>query len=60
MTGRSALHTGLDFPALPGTPVLAAAGGVLVVQEFHPEYGDMIEIDHVNQLITRHAHSSRV
>jgi len=60
MSGRSALHTGLDFPALPGTPVLAAAGGVVVVQEFHPEYGHMIEIDHGNQLITRYAHSSKV
>lgn len=60
LSGRSALHTGLDFPALPGTPVLAAAGGVVVVQEFHPEYGHMIEVDHGNQLITRYAHSSRV
>jgi len=60
MSGRSALHTGLDFPALPGTPVLAAAGGVVVVQEFHPEYGHMVEIDHGNQLITRYAHSSKV
>jgi len=60
MSGQSALHTGLDFPAVPGTPVLAAAGGVVVVQEFHPEYGHMIEIDHGNQLITRYAHSSRV
>jgi len=59
-TGRSALHTGLDFPADPGTPIYAAAGGVVVTQEFHPQYGNMIEIDHGNDLITRYAHSSRV
>ncbi|MBX3654311.1 MAG: M23 family metallopeptidase [Ramlibacter sp.] len=59
-TGRSALHTGLDFPSAPGTPILAAAGGVVVTQEFHPEYGNMIEIDHGNDLITRYAHASRV
>jgi murein DD-endopeptidase MepM/ murein hydrolase activator NlpD len=35
-TGRSALHTGLDFPSAPGTPILAAAGGVVVTQEYHP------------------------
>jgi hypothetical protein len=29
MTGLSALHTGLDFPGPVGTPILAAAGGVL-------------------------------
>jgi hypothetical protein len=59
-TGRTALHTGLDFPADPGTPIYAAAGGVVVTQEFHPQYGNMIEIDHGNDLITRYAHSSRV
>jgi murein DD-endopeptidase MepM/ murein hydrolase activator NlpD len=59
-TGRSALHTGLDFPAEPGTPILAAAGGVVVAQEYHPQYGNMIEVDHGNALITRYAHSSRV
>lgn len=59
-TGRSALHTGLDFPATPGTPILAAAGGVVVTQEYHSEYGNMIEIDHGNDLVTRYAHASRV
>jgi len=58
-TGRSALHTGLDFQANYGTPILAAAGGVVVTQEFHPEYGNMIEIDHGNDLITRYAHASK-
>lgn len=59
-TGRSALHTGLDFPAEPGTPIQAAAGGVVVTQEVHPQYGNMIEIDHGNELITRYAHASKV
>jgi murein DD-endopeptidase MepM/ murein hydrolase activator NlpD len=59
-TGRSALHTGLDFQAEPGTPILAAAGGVVVTQELHPAYGNMVEIDHGNNLITRYAHASQV
>ncbi|PHM21606.1 MAG: peptidase M23 [Curvibacter sp. PD_MW3] len=58
-TGRSALHTGLDFQANTGTPILAAAGGVVVTQEFHPEYGNMIEVDHGKDLMTRYAHTSR-
>ncbi len=59
-TGRSALHTGLDFQADPGTSIVAAAGGVVVAQELHPAYGQMVEIDHGNDLITRYAHASRV
>ena len=60
ITGRSALHTGLDFPAIPGTTIFAAAGGVVVTQEFQSEYGNMIEIDHGNDLISRYAHTSKV
>ncbi|TFY99124.1 M23 family metallopeptidase [Ramlibacter humi] len=59
-TGRSALHTGLDFQADTGAPIVAASGGVVVTQEVHPAYGNMIEIDHGNGLITRYAHTSRV
>jgi murein DD-endopeptidase MepM/ murein hydrolase activator NlpD len=43
-----------------GTPIHAAAGGVVVVQEFHAEYGNMIEVDHGNDLMTRYGHSSRI
>lgn len=60
VTGRSALHTGLDYPAAVGTPIYAAAGGVVVVKEYHGQYGNMIEIDHGNQLVTRYAHASRM
>ncbi|APW43902.1 M23 family metallopeptidase [Rhodoferax saidenbachensis] len=60
ITGKSALHTGLDFPADTGTAIFSAAGGVVVTQEFHPQYGNMIEIDHGNDLISRYAHTSRV
>lgn len=60
ITGRSALHTGLDFPMPTGTAILSAAGGVVVAQEYHPEYGSMVEVDHGNDLITRYAHASKV
>ena len=58
-SGRAALHTGLDFPTAFGTPVHAAAGGVVLTSEFHPEYGNMIELDHGNGLVTRYAHNSK-
>ena len=59
-SGRAALHTGLDFPAEPGTPIQAAAGGVVVLKEVHPAYGNVIEIDHGNGLVTRYAHCSSI
>jgi len=59
-TGRAALHTGLDFPTESGTPVRAAAGGVVLSSAYHPEYGNLVEIDHGNGLITRYAHNSHV
>jgi murein DD-endopeptidase MepM/ murein hydrolase activator NlpD len=59
-SGRAALHTGLDFPAEIGKPVVAAAGGVVISAEWHPAYGHMIELDHGNGLLTRYAHTSKV
>ncbi len=59
-TGRSALHTGLDFQADTGSPILAAAGGVVVTQEYHAGYGNVVEVDHGNDLMTRYAHASKV
>jgi murein DD-endopeptidase MepM/ murein hydrolase activator NlpD len=60
INGRSALHTGLDFPAEVGTPILAAAGGMVVTKEWHAGYGHVLEIDHGNGLITRYAHCSSI
>jgi murein DD-endopeptidase MepM/ murein hydrolase activator NlpD len=56
ITGRSTFHTGVDIIASPGTPVVAAAGGVVSTVEFHPEYGNIVDIDHDNGLTSRYAH----
>ena len=59
-TGRAALHTGLDFPAEAGTPIHAAAGGMVLARDWHPEYGHLLEIDHGNGLTTRYAHNASI
>ncbi|KJJ97631.1 peptidase M23 [Burkholderiaceae bacterium 26] len=59
-TGRRTQHDGVDFVGPVGTPIVAAAGGVVVASEFHHEYGNMIDIDHGNGLKTRYAHASKV
>lgn len=58
-TGQRAFHEGIDFMAPRGTSIRAAAGGVVVFSDFHPQYGNMIEIDHGSDLISRYAHASR-
>lgn len=60
ITGQHALHEGIDFIADVGTPVFAAAGGVVVFAEYHSQYGNMVEIDHGNDFITRYAHASKL
>lgn len=59
-SGRSALHTGLDFPADIGRPIMAAAGGMVINASQHPEYGLMVEIDHGDDVVTRYAHASKL
>jgi murein DD-endopeptidase MepM/ murein hydrolase activator NlpD len=59
-TGQQAMHEGIDFITDIGTPVVAAAGGVVQFAGFHPQYGNMIDIDHGNDLVTRYAHLSKV
>lgn len=59
-SGRAALHTGLDFPAPDGTPIYSAAGGVVIAADYHPAYGQVVELDHSNGLVTRYAHASKV
>jgi len=59
-TGQSALHEGVDFPAEPGTPIYAAAAGIVIDVERHPQYGNVVDIDHGNGLVTRYAHAAFV
>ena len=60
ITGQQALHEGVDFIAPVGTTINAAAGGVVIAAETHPQYGLMVEIDHGNDFITRYAHASKL
>ena len=57
-TQQKAMHEGVDFSAEVGTPIVAAANGVVISSEVHPEYGNMIEIDHGNDYTSRYAHAS--
>ncbi|MCP1197841.1 M23 family metallopeptidase [Notoacmeibacter sp. MSK16QG-6] len=58
--GRRAMHSGLDFSAPRGLPILATADGVVVKAGRNGGYGRMVEIRHADGLSTRYAHMSRV
>ncbi|OMG56659.1 peptidase M23 [Azonexus hydrophilus] len=58
--GLRSRHDGLDFSAPTGTPVVAAADGVVLTASWHPEFGNMIDIDHGDGLQSRYAHLSQL
>ena len=60
ITGQNAMHEGIDFLVDTGTPVHAAAAGLVVAAQFHPQYGNVVEIDHGNDFTTRYAHNSKL
>jgi murein DD-endopeptidase MepM/ murein hydrolase activator NlpD len=59
-TRRRARHTGIDIAAPRGTPILASAGGRVRFAGYRAAYGNTVEIDHGNGLVTRYAHAARV
>jgi murein DD-endopeptidase MepM/ murein hydrolase activator NlpD len=59
-TGYKAFHEGLDFPSDTGTPIRAAADGIVTVAEMTHAYGNMVKIDHGAGLETRYAHASKL
>ena len=59
-TGANAMHEGVDYMVDAGTAIHASAGGVVAFADSHPQYGNMVEIDHGNDIITRYAHASKL
>lgn len=54
-------HEGIDVTAPMGAPIVAPASGVVKsVARNEPGYGNTLEIDHGNGIVTRFAHCSRI
>ncbi|HEX8841781.1 MAG TPA: M23 family metallopeptidase [Sphingomicrobium sp.] len=56
--GSEAFHPGLDFKAAMGAPIYSAARGRVAFVGQRGGYGNCVEIDHGNGLLTRYAHMS--
>jgi hypothetical protein len=57
--GFSAHHSGVDLMAPYGSPIRAAAGGTVVYAGWYYAYGNIIDIQHADGVLTRYAHMSR-
>jgi murein DD-endopeptidase MepM/ murein hydrolase activator NlpD len=49
-------HQGIDYAADAGTPVMAAGDGVVVRRQWSASFGNLIEIQHMNGIVTRYGH----
>jgi murein DD-endopeptidase MepM/ murein hydrolase activator NlpD len=55
------MHRGIDIAAPVGTPILAAAPGVVVTAGWNSGgYGNLVEIQHPDGSLTLYAHNSRI
>ncbi|OAT80844.1 M23 family metallopeptidase [Desulfotomaculum copahuensis] len=57
---RGSFHPGIDIAAGYGTPVSAAAPGRVVRAGWYGGYGNCVDIDHGNGVITRYGHLSSI
>ncbi|QLG89384.1 M23 family metallopeptidase [Chitinibacter bivalviorum] len=58
--GTQVFHEGIDYQGDTGTPIVAAATGKVVYAAYHPQYGNMVELDHGKDLTSRYAHASKL
>lgn len=56
--GRRLFHTGVDIGAARGSPIHAAADGVVILASWYGGYGNAVVIDHGSGLSTLYAHCS--
>ena len=53
-------HEGIDVSAPMGAPIVAPASGLVTKVGRENGYGNVLEIDHGNGIVTRYAHCSRI
>jgi murein DD-endopeptidase MepM/ murein hydrolase activator NlpD len=56
--GYSRMHTGVDWAAKIGTPIVASGNGVVIKSKRESGYGNRIEIQHGNGYVTTYNHLS--
>jgi murein DD-endopeptidase MepM/ murein hydrolase activator NlpD len=54
------MHEGLDLGAAYGSPIAAAAGGVVIYAGWEDGYGNLVVIDHGGGIATAYGHQSQI
>jgi len=54
--GASSYHRGLDIDGDTGDPIVAAAGGTVIRSFYSSGYGNRVEIDHGDGIVTSYSH----
>lgn len=60
ISGEVSLHGGTDISMPTGSPILAAADGVVVAAQWHNSYGNYVKIQHDGVFSTLYAHCSAI
>ena len=58
--GHTAMHAGIDLAGPIGTPIYAAADGIVDRAGWANGYGNLVEIDHGKSIQTRYGHLSAI
>jgi murein DD-endopeptidase MepM/ murein hydrolase activator NlpD len=59
-SGLPAMHKGLDFAGKEGEPVVATGAGIITWSGSRYGYGELVEIDHGDGLVTRYGHNKQL
>jgi murein DD-endopeptidase MepM/ murein hydrolase activator NlpD len=59
-SGLPAMHKGLDFGGSEGSPVIATGAGMVTWAGPRYGYGNLVEVDHGDGLVTRYGHSKSI
>ncbi|MDP6365843.1 MAG: M23 family metallopeptidase [Nitrospinota bacterium] len=58
-TNRMQFHSGIDIVSRQGTPIMAPADGLVIKAKREGGYGNVLEIRHMQGIVTRYAHNKK-
>lgn len=59
-SGLPAMHKGVDFAGKEGSPIVATGAGMVTWAGPRYGYGNLVEVDHGDGLVTRYGHSKSI